>query len=49
MLRTQKLRRKPNRALALGGVRMSAHKSSVRIDCVQHAACAILKTLRHVY
>ena len=38
-----------NRALALGGVRMSAHKSSVQIDCVQHAACAMLKTLRHVY
>ena len=37
-----------NRALALGGVRMSAGNSSVRIDCVQHAACAMLKTLRHL-
>jgi len=39
----------PDRALALGGVRMSARNSSVRIDCVQHAACAMLKMLRHVY
>lgn len=38
-----------NRALALGGVRMSARNSSVRIDCVQHAASAMLKTARHMY
>ena len=49
VLRPQKLGRRPNRTLALGGVRMSARNSFVRIDCVQHAARAMLKTMRHVY
>ena len=38
-----------NRAMALGGMRTSVYDSSVRIDCVQHAACALLRAAQHVY
>ena len=38
-----------NRGRALGGVRTSIYESSVRIDAVQHTACALQKTLVHVF
>jgi len=37
-----------NAAQAFGGMRTSVYDTSVRIDTVQHAACALLKALRHV-
>jgi hypothetical protein len=39
----------PNPAMALGGMRTSVYDTSIRVDAVQHAGCALLKTLRHVY
>ena len=38
----------PDPARALGGVRTSLYDGSVRIDAVQHTACALQKALEHV-
>ena len=38
-----------NRAMTLGGVRQSIHDSSIRIDSLQHVACALLDAARYVY
>jgi len=35
--------------LTLGGVRTFIYTSKVRIDSVQHAACALQKSLEHIY
>lgn len=38
-----------NRAMTLGGVRQSVHDSSIRIDSLQHVACALLDAVQYVY
>ena len=39
----------PNRAMTFGGIRQSIHDSSIRIDSVQHSACALLEAAQYVY
>ena len=38
-----------NHKLTLGGIRTTIYDSTIRIDSVQHGACALLKTLEYVF
>lgn len=38
-----------NRRLTRGGIRNTVYTSSIRIDNVQHSACALLKSLEYIY